>query len=451
MADKEYIIKLTTIQQDLLNYIDDSNEIDFNQLVKSMSKLNINKSRDELKSFLQLICAIVNNHHRLPDFFEKIERILLYILPNIKQKFTGKELVRLFYSSRILLLFFLEQKLLEITDLPQGEAFRAYFYPELEETLNNDEKDKYLNVFKDFNIEYKKEIFTANRKKGENESYICSLMREDLVEEFISYVNRSNISLSSQIPISLFESNQFLNGKNCGLIEYSAFFGSIQIFNYLHFNKVPLTPSLWLFTIHGNNADLIHLLEENKVGNEEIERFNVSHEMFHEYNSYTPERTEKLTSDMINLSLYGKYLAESIKCHHNDIANYIKNKILEICSIDKHFDRYIDNFVLIKNEIQTDFENYVLRGEFGVGFMDFINHHFAQNLNIDENVGETVSDSIFSSYNYFCFPDKIGKERYLAFLCEYDYDHLFELLVKIMNFDVNKEIKIPFKKFFNAV
>ena len=56
-----------------------------------------------------------------------------------------------------------------------------------------------------------------------------------------------------------------MKNKNTTLIEYSAFYGSIQIFNFLRMNNVELSPSLWLYAIHGNNAELIHLLEENKV------------------------------------------------------------------------------------------------------------------------------------------------------------------------------------------
>ena len=51
--------------------------------------------------------------------------------------------------------------------------------------------------------------------------------------------------------------------KKITLIEYAAFFGSIQIFNYLKLNKISLTPSLWKYAIHGNNAEIIQILEEN--------------------------------------------------------------------------------------------------------------------------------------------------------------------------------------------
>lgn len=46
------------------------------------------------------------------------------------------------------------------------------------------------------------------------------------------------------------------------LIEYAAFFGSIKVFNYLYKNEVKIYQSIWPLAIHGNNPELIHLLEE---------------------------------------------------------------------------------------------------------------------------------------------------------------------------------------------
>ena len=120
------------------------------------------------------------------------------------------------------------------------------------------------------------------------------------VEDFISYINRKNIPLYSEIAPSIFETNSFLiDNKNTTLIEYSAFFGSIQIFQYLLMNNVELTPSLWLYSIHSKNAELVHLLESNEVQPPE------------DSNNY-----------------FIQCLIEAIKCHHNDFADYIESNLL---------------------------------------------------------------------------------------------------------------------------
>ena len=42
-------------------------------------------------------------------------------------------------------------------------------------------------------------LFEQKCQIGENDSYICSLIRKDSVVEFISYINRTNLSFSAKI------------------------------------------------------------------------------------------------------------------------------------------------------------------------------------------------------------------------------------------------------------
>lgn len=69
---------------------------------------------------------------------------------------------------------------------------------------------------------------------GENYAYICEMIRDDSIIEFIQYDNKANISLLSRILISPFETNAILLKKEPSLIEYSAFYGSIQNFPFFN-------------------------------------------------------------------------------------------------------------------------------------------------------------------------------------------------------------------------
>ena len=140
--------------------------------------------------------------------------------------------------------------------------------------------------------------FEEKCRTGENDSYLCTLIREDSVEDFISHVTRLNITLSSKIKPSIYETNPYLIGKEVSLIEYAAFFGSIQIAQYLKFNNVNFDFSLWFYSIHSNNADLIHFLEDNEIKPRRKE-FGV----FTNYKSVRP-----------NLESYPILLGEAIKC-----------------------------------------------------------------------------------------------------------------------------------------
>ena len=177
--------------------------------------------------------------------------------------------------------------------------FDEYIYDHLISTYD------YIYYFQPELISYetKKSIedanFDENREEGENHNYLCKLIRNDSVEEFIIYLNEQNLSpKKTKIELTRFETNTFLiEKKDISLIEYAMFFGSIQIVKYLQLNDVDLNPSLWLYAIHSNNPELIHFLEENHV----------------------------LPDD----KTYQKCFIESVKCYHNNIAHYIQDNLLE--------------------------------------------------------------------------------------------------------------------------
>ena len=267
-------------------------------IIKSQ-KLQENKLEFEL--FLRLILNIADNHHRFKGFFEKIERIFLGIKDEIKQTLSDLELLNIFIDNRMILLFLFEKEIIPLNESvinilychinEFGIQYCHYFYPEIEKSL-----PELINSQIRKQISHELENFQDKRKEGENDSYLCSLIRNDSIKEFIILINKTNIKLNCTINPSLFETNPYLLDKNPSLIEYSAFYGSIQIFKYLINNKVTLTSSLWFYAIHSNNSELIYLLEENNV---------------------------KVPSNSFEVCLL-----EAIKCHHNEIAEYIQDNLI---------------------------------------------------------------------------------------------------------------------------
>ena len=159
----------------------------------------------------------------------------------------------------------------------------------------NNQYPKYFGLIK--SKDYDKESFIKKQEIGENDNYICQLIRNNLIEEFIAHVNQANISIMDYvIEHSIFETNSFLLDNGPTLIEYAAFCGSIVISRYLYMNGAELTLSLLEYAIHSYNVEMIHL-EELKV---------------------TPIYNK-----------YNKLFEEAMKCHHNSIAQYIQNKKIE--------------------------------------------------------------------------------------------------------------------------
>ena len=120
----------------------------------------------------------------------------------------------------------IDQSIVEL--ILESDSSKRYFFNEIKNLISSKKKiiigrgllKRDLKIF---------ENFDEKRKDGLNDFYICSLIRNDLVEEFIAYVNRNSISLESRIKSSIFETNSFLIDKEPLLIEYAAFYGSIQI------------------------------------------------------------------------------------------------------------------------------------------------------------------------------------------------------------------------------
>ncbi|KAK8839459.1 hypothetical protein M9Y10_031814 [Tritrichomonas musculus] len=372
---QKYIDEKKELYRILMKYIEklDQYEDDFQNLIKILNNYKLAENSEEMEKFLQLITNIADNHHRGVNFILKIKKILLSIQCDIKQTLPNLHIYEIFQNNKVLLLFLLENNILILDEIIYNDIsvkveanntkYCHFFYPEIKKFIG-DEKTKEIeeellsidsNIFNNFD---------QKRHEGENDSYICYLIRQDMVKDFIVYVNRGNISLTNVIEPSIFETNSFLINNEPTLIEYAAFFGSIQIFQYLCRNNVHLSPSLWIWAIHGKNAELIHLLEFYKIEHQEHD--------------------------------YEKFLIESIKCHHNNFANYI------------------------------------------------LNHFYPFNSNKEFSYNERLFSSVFQYHNYAYLPYRFSNDYEFYYLCFYKFFTLVDLYMKTKEKDIELQIIIFF-------
>ena len=368
MKLREYIKQKKEFYQNIIEIIDNDDEDKNDGEIEKECNILCNKIKsnymlgqnrdiqeEEMKIFLHLILNIANNHRRSLNLDTKINLFLNNFKADIKQILTNSEIFKFFKKNKRILLYLIQNEILIIDNeiiklIREKKSYCYFFYPEIKMLLTNSEREK---------IEGKLDFteFENKRQIGENDSFICSLIRQDLVDEFIVYVNKKNLSFSStRIKQSIFETNSFLIDKKPTLIEYAAFFGSIQIFQYLRFNNVPLESSLWLYSIHSKNANLIHLLEENQV---------------------EP-----------NDSSYEECFIESIKCHHNDIADYI-------------IDCFLSN----------------------------------------QKYGEKVTKNIIKKSNFKYFPDNFKENFSFYYLCKSEYKTLVDLYIDKIKYLIEPQIK----------
>ena len=285
----DFLEKMRTIQKLILEFLDseEENESNFDDLTKLLSFQPEQLDIQELKSILYLISKISKNHHRGPFFLRKIKKIIIHLKEAVKQTFSNIEIFNFFKKNNLILLLLIKEDILMFDSIISNKIseYKFYFYPEIRKI---DENENSINLPEDYE---------ERRIKGENDSYLCEIIRNDDIENFVIHYNRNHFQLSTQIESSIYETNSFLKNKVLTLIEYSVFFGSIQIIRFLFQNNVVLKPSLWIYAIHSNNPEIIHFLEENGI------------------------RPDDLS--------YKECLKESIKCHHLDFASYFKDNFIK--------------------------------------------------------------------------------------------------------------------------
>ena len=199
---------------------------------------------------LKLISHIADNHIRNFYFNLKIERILQLL--EINKYLSNRQIFDIFKNNKQILLFLFKEKILIIDEYIANQMnkdqfkqlkYPEFFFNEIKPFLNS-------NYVFNFSLSKNQMYYGAlisypheNRNIDENEDFFCNLIRKDLIKEFIVHVSKTNMKLERSIQRSIIETNSFLFDKTLSLIEYAAFFGSIQIFKYLMLNHVKMTPS----------------------------------------------------------------------------------------------------------------------------------------------------------------------------------------------------------------
>lgn len=285
----KYLNHVQTFQNLFLEYLDKDDESCFQYIQNYFDENNILENKQKFITTLCFISKVSSNYHRSSKLMDKIEKVLLYFQPSYGKHCTNIEIFNIFKENKLILLKLFKNKILipdlEIESIIKSSIYEKRNYPQY-----------FSKEFKNINNEQSNnssDDFDEKCLIGENDITICKYIRKDDIDQFVAYTNRTNFNLRSNIQSSIFETNSFLLDKTPTIIEYASFFGSLQIVRYLLLNNVTMDESIWLYAVHSKNYELIHLLEEKNV---------------------QPPHDS-----------YNEVLTECIKCHHNEIAEYILN------------------------------------------------------------------------------------------------------------------------------
>lgn len=363
---QQYFGRKKEVYNALFKFIESNDFADryFDNLIKIVQMQEIQNTREEFEKFILLILNICNNHYKHTGFLNKLFQVLLYFQNDIKHHFSNFEIYNIFMSNKAILLFLIQKQILIVDERIANYLFYStnyeFFWPEIKPFISKEKVDLIEKVFKEKNPNFF-DSYEEKRRIGENDSYICTIIRKDLISEFVQYMTRTNISYKEKVTPSIFETNSYLLENDPNLIEYATFFGSIKIIQYMNFKGVDIEPNLINYAIHSNNAKLVHTLEE----------FNL---------------------DFCNESC----LIESIKCHHNNFANYI------------------------------------------------LNHFYPFNSNKEFSYNERLFSSVFQYHNYAYLPYRFSNDYEFYYLCFYKFFTLVDLYMKTKEKDIELQIIIFF-------
>ena len=258
----ECIEKNSSIQKNLeqlLKNVSNENDCIIN-LVHILTEDEIIQNKTKMQEFLYLLLALSKQFNHSINFFYNIEKVLIELKNNIQKNFTSFELFHIFKSDKRILLFLIQQKLVVIDDeiitvMIKSYNYKYYFFPEIKLFLN-------VRNFLKINKKVKNiKNFDEKREIGQNDSYLCQLIRNDSIDDFKNFAEKENITAITKIEESIFETNPLLNKKIPTVIEYATFFGSIKIFNFLIEKCQKVDKSLLIYAVHSGNEEIVKTIE----------------------------------------------------------------------------------------------------------------------------------------------------------------------------------------------
>lgn len=234
---------------------------------------------DQSSSIYEILLLIASIFQARPKQSQNIMNLLTCMMKKIQFYFSSDELIKIFDSCRRLVVFLYENKCINIDSIKK--EFLLYddrfllFYPEIKESDPRKFKKLMIIVWlskfvrsieNSMNIEKYKEI----RRIGHDDCTVSKLIRDDDIENFQLFISNTNLDFDSKIQSSVFESNTLINQMPT-LIEYSAFFGSINIFkflllqlekqNYFNEDSEKKLKKLYEYSIVGGCFEIIHIVE----------------------------------------------------------------------------------------------------------------------------------------------------------------------------------------------
>ena len=83
----QFLEKNKSIHEKFLNFLENEeiSEYSFENLIQIFEDSKMRDCQHDFRIFLHMLVKVVNNHHGGPDFFNKIFRVLCFLINDIKK------------------------------------------------------------------------------------------------------------------------------------------------------------------------------------------------------------------------------------------------------------------------------------------------------------------------------------------------------------------------------
>ena len=108
--------KLYTLIHEFLEGSSENGEKSFEKLINIIQSQQIEKDREEMYQFLEIIKSIGEHHHRDRHFNERMNQLLLHYKDQIKQTLSNIDIFHIFENNKKIALFLLKEEIMTISD-----------------------------------------------------------------------------------------------------------------------------------------------------------------------------------------------------------------------------------------------------------------------------------------------------------------------------------------------
>ena len=269
-------------------------QIHFDNFYSFLDKFSVSTHKKRCIMLLEMISQISFFIPLNDELMDRVIRIIDHLFVdknnlNISGSFKAKEILKIFSNNKYFILHLYEKNVIKLEELinylyriSQNNNYNKplvyYFLPEILEYEKKNtnrltnlivKRNELSQVYQKLLDENKLKDFINERNGSNRDRYLLKAIKNDNINDFLSFISQTDYDLSKEIELNDFELNHYLlSKKKMNIIDYSLIYGSINVFKYL-VTQEKLSEKISLeslnYAVIGGNNEIIHMVENSFI------------------------------------------------------------------------------------------------------------------------------------------------------------------------------------------